>query len=156
MSLPKPQYTIWQAISAALALAMRATEEVRALSREPGPKGDPGPQGEPGFQIDEFFVDVENDRTFVFKFRRGEKVAEWGRATLPVQIYRGVFKFGQSYERGDTITWDNSTWHCNQPTNDKPGNGNKSWQLCARKGADGKDGKDGALPPRSTTPFGDK
>lgn len=44
-NLPAPRYSLWQAVSAALATALRALEEVRALSRQPGP---PGERGEPG------------------------------------------------------------------------------------------------------------
>lgn len=48
--VPTPQYTLWQCISTSLALSMRAIEEVRALSREPGPPGPEGPEGKRGLQ----------------------------------------------------------------------------------------------------------
>lgn len=50
-NLPVPRYSLWQAVSASLALASRTLEEVRALSRQPGPQGERGeigPQGERG------------------------------------------------------------------------------------------------------------
>ena len=43
--LPTPQYTLWECMAVVLAMATRALEEVRALSRQPGPQG---PQGVPG------------------------------------------------------------------------------------------------------------
>src|SRR5262245_66432371 len=45
---PKPSYTVWEAISASLALGMRALEEVRALARAPGPPGRDGEAGRDG------------------------------------------------------------------------------------------------------------
>lgn len=46
-SIPPPQYTLWECMGVALATAKRALEEVRALSRIPGP---PGPEGKEGKQ----------------------------------------------------------------------------------------------------------
>jgi hypothetical protein len=62
---------------------------------------------------------------------------------LPVMIYRSVFREGEEYERGDTVTWGGSLWHCNEDTREKPSDGSKSWQLAAKRGRDGKDGRDG-------------
>lgn len=156
-TLPAPRYSIWQAVSAALALATRALEETRALSREPGPKGDPGVPG--NFSPTDLSVELDRDRTVVIKYGRGDSIIEIGRMTVPFPIYRGAFHHGKKYERGDMITRNDSVWHCNEPTTEPPGsdtnNTNRAWQLAARKGANGKDGKD-LMPPRSTTPFGDK
>lgn len=58
---------------------------------------------------------------------------------LPVMIYRGVFKEGQAYGIGDTVTWAGSLWHCSAPTADKPGEGSADWTLAAKRGRDGKD-----------------
>ena len=41
-------YSLWQAVDAAVQLSVRAIEEVRALSRQPGPPGEPGKDGAPG------------------------------------------------------------------------------------------------------------
>jgi hypothetical protein len=46
-----PRYSLWQAMGAAVNLSIRAIEEVRALSRLPGPQGERGPKGDPG-QLD--------------------------------------------------------------------------------------------------------
>ncbi len=40
-----PRYSLWQAVSTAISVSMRAIEEVRALSRQPGPQGERGPAG---------------------------------------------------------------------------------------------------------------
>lgn len=66
--------------------------------------------------------------------------------TLPAMIYRGVFRDGEAYEQGDTVTWGGSLWFCNEPTTDKPLDGSKTWQLAAKRGRDGKDARDGGAP----------
>ncbi|CAM3407507.1 hypothetical protein BS639_17965 [Rouxiella silvae] len=60
--------------------------------------------------------------------------------SVPVLIYRGVFKNGEGYQPGDTVTWGGSLWHCDDETADKPGEiGSKGWTLAAKRGRDGKD-----------------
>lgn len=76
----------------------------------PGPPGDPGPPGKDGAD---------------------------GKAGL---TYQGVFVDGKSYELGDVTTWAGSTWHCNEATESKPGDGSKAWTLMVKRGRDGKDG----------------
>lgn len=67
------------------------------------------------------------------------------RKHFPVSIYRGVWKSG-IYEQGDNVTWGGSQWHCEEATEDKPGEaGSKGWRLsvkCGRNGKDGINGKD--------------
>ncbi len=59
---------------------------------------------------------------------------------IPAMIYRGVFKHGETYQHGDTVTWGGSLWHCDENTADKPGEvGAKGWTLAAKRGRDGKD-----------------
>ncbi|WP_412063985.1 hypothetical protein [Rhizobium sp. SYY.PMSO] len=111
--------------------------ETRALGPVVGKDGDPGRDG---FQLEEFDAAVMDDsRTVLLSFSRGdlEYKVELG---FPVMIYRGVYREGE-YERGDTVTWGGSLWHCDAPkTNAKPGEGSPDWTLCAKKGRDGKDG----------------
>lgn len=82
----------------------------------PGPPGDPGPPGKDG-------VD--------------------GKAGL---TYLGVYQDGKRYDVGELVTWAGSMWHCNEPTETKPGEGSKAWTLSCKRGRDGKDGKDAELP----------
>jgi hypothetical protein len=77
----------------------------------PGPPGDPGPPGKDGAD---------------------------GKPGL---TYQGVFQDGKRYDVGDVTTWAGSTWHCNEPTESKPGDGSKDWTLMVKRGRDGKDGK---------------
>ncbi len=69
-SLPKPQYTIWQAISASLAASLRALDEVRALSRLPGPQGERGEAGPDGRSVKTASIE---DGSLVLEFTDGHK-----------------------------------------------------------------------------------
>jgi hypothetical protein len=63
----------------------------------------------------------------------------------PTMAYKGVFAAGQTYERGEVVTWGGSMWHANTRTTEKPGEASmasRSWTLCCKKGSDGKDAKD--------------
>lgn len=62
------------------------------------------------------------------------------RFAVPVMVYKGIWKEG-AYTKGNTVTTGGSLWHCNKDTTDKPGT-SEAWQLCAKKGTDGRDGKD--------------
>ncbi|EFA2258665.1 phage portal protein, partial [Escherichia coli] len=62
--------------------------------------------------------------------------------SLPVMLYRGVFRAGETYHPGDTVTWGGSLWHCNSMTGDKPGEAHSSaWTLAAKRGRDAGGGK---------------
>lgn len=127
-----PAYSLWEAINAALAVGTKALEEVRTLARVPGPAGKDGL----GFEHMEFVQTGE--RNFMLRFTRGQELKEFP-FTVPAMIYRGIWREGQNCQKGDTVTWGGSLWHCNEPTNEKPGDGSKAWSLAAKKGRDGKD-----------------
>lgn len=83
----------------------------------PGPQGEPGPPGKDGVN---------------------------GTAGLS---FEGVYQEGKSYDFGHLVTWGGSSWHCNEPTTSKPGEGTKAWTLMVKRGRDGKDGRDAATVP---------
>lgn len=127
MPTPKPQYTIWQAISAALALATRALNEVRALARIPGPQGEKGEKGEAGFGFTDMTYDGE--RRITFKRFDDEKIF-----VMPILIDRGVWKLDKAYERGDCITSDGGLWIAQVDSQgEKPGF-SKGWRLAVKRG----------------------
>lgn len=109
-----------------------------------GEAGRDGSNGRDGFSLNHFDAEVmEDGRTLLLKFADETDVGFAVELAIPTMIYRGVFKDGQSYERGDMVTWGGSLWHCDDVTADKPGEGAKAWTLAAKRGRDGKDGKDG-------------
>jgi len=115
--------------------------EVKSLGSVVGKDGNPGRDGRDGFSLDEFDATLmEDGRTVLLSFDRAEQSfkVELG---FPVMLYRGVYKDDHAYERGDTVTWGGSLWHCDAETTEKPGEGSKAWTLCAKKGRDGKDGQ---------------
>lgn len=108
-----------------------------------GRDGEPGVAGKDGLGFDDLEILHDGERSFTFRLARGDAVKEW-HYSVPAQIYRGVHKDGERYERGDTATWGGSLYHCNEPTTEKPGGGSAAWTLVAKRGQDGKDGKPGA------------
>lgn len=122
--------------------------DVKALGRVEGRDGADGERGEAGFSLDDFDVSLKDDgRTLELSFVHGD-TAFVRELALPTMIYRGAYADGQNYEKGDTVTWAGSLWHCNGgesqgewtgATTEKPGDGSKSWTLAAKRGRDGKD-----------------
>jgi integrin beta 3 len=105
-----------------------------------GKDGRDGINGKDGLGVGDFDVAHDGERMFTLRWMNGEKKEE-RVFVVPCQIYRGVFKEGETYARGDTVTFGGSLWHCNGETADKPGDGAKSWTLAAKRGRDGADGK---------------
>lgn len=110
-NLPAPRYSMWQAISTALAIGQRAMEEVRALSREPGPQGEPGERGRDGL--------------------RGE---QGPAGKLPIVRTWS----DQIYYAGDVVGHDGATWQAQRDTARSPPH--EDWICLALAGRDGADG----------------
>lgn len=134
-NLPKPHYTLWQALAAALATAMKALEEVRALRREPGPPGEQGKPGKDAIGLGDIKLSYDGARKLTVALQAGTETKSFD-IDLPIPIYRGIYKADTSYELGDMVTFGGSCWHCNEDTQDKPGSGAKSWQLAVKQGRD--------------------
>lgn len=64
------------------------------------------------------------------------------RITTAAMVWRDVWTDGE-YLPGDVVTRDGSMWHCQCATRAVPGSGT-DWKLCVKRGANGKDGKDGS------------
>lgn len=108
---------------------------MKSLGFVQGKDGEPGKDGRDGFSLEGFDCEAIDERTVKLLFQRGD-VAHSYELTFPVPIYRGVFKDGTDYERGDMTTWAGSLWHCDEATKAKPGEG--PWTLATKKGRDGK------------------
>lgn len=99
--------------------------------------GEPGRDGQDGITPE--FMDAEFiGRTLRLTFGEGEraKAVEFQMATPE---YTGVFKEGETYERGDMVTWAGSCWHCDEPKGLKPGAPDSGWTLAVKAGRAGKD-----------------
>jgi hypothetical protein len=58
---------------------------------------------------------------------------------LPAVTYRGVYRDGDEYQPGSMVTFAGSTWHVNEVTRERPGEGSKAWTLAVKRGRDGRD-----------------
>lgn len=105
-----------------------------------GVDGKDGAAGVNGVGFDDLDEELrDGGRIIVHRYRRGNDCIEFEHKTA-FQIYRGVFKEGATYERGDTVTWGGSQWHCDEPsTTEKPDSPAKHWTLSTKRGRDGKD-----------------
>lgn len=111
----------------------RMLGEIKALwDAYPKPK-----DGTDGLGFDDMELLYDGERSVTLKFQRGEKVKELS-IDLPVLIDRGVYREGQTYTRGDGVTWGGSFWICQSETTDKPDAGTKTWRLAVKKGRDAK------------------
>lgn len=117
------------------------------LDGAPGAPGRDGRDGMDGLGFDDLTVDYDGERTIRCAFVQGDRRREFPPFVLPVAIWRGVYKAGESYQRGDLTTWSGSLWHCGEPTTSQPGQ-TKAWTLVAKRGADGKTGPAGPEGPR--------
>jgi integrin beta 3 len=90
-----------------------------------------------GLGFDDFEATFDGGKTVTLSFKQGERVKTFD-FILPIMVYRGVFKEGEKYTTGDTVTWGGSLWHCGEDTSDKPET-TKAWTLAAKRGRDGKD-----------------
>lgn len=114
--------------------------EMKMLGPIIGKDGAPGKDGRDGFSLDNFDVQPTDERTLELIFEQGDR-REIYELVFPVAVYRGVYKEGEGYVRGDMVTWGGSLWHCDAETKDKPGT--DDWTLACKKGRDGKDAKVG-------------
>ena len=85
-------------------------------------------------------ISMNGQRNFTVTVNRASGTSDKKAFDIPAMVYRGVFKSGNEYLPGDTVTWGGSLWHCDEQTQDKPGEtGSKGWTLAAKRGRDGRD-----------------
>lgn len=128
----------------ALEFERRASDLIqRCIDRIQKPKdGEPGKDGRDAFDLEDFHIELADDgRTLTLAWVRGEARVE-RRVVLPHVIYRGVHQQAKQYQRGDSVTFQGSTWIAMRDTNSKPET-DDSWRLATKRGRDGKDGQRG-------------
>lgn len=117
-----------------LTVALHAAQERIAVLETrapvPGPAGPAGKDGAPGLDGKDGAAGLH------------------GKDGLAGLSFEGVYQEGKGYDFGHLVTYAGSSWHCNEPTTTKPGDGSKAWTLMVKRGRDGKDGRDaeGGLP----------
>lgn len=120
-----------------LADALRGPEGNLILTMTDGSTRDLGPiNGRNGetFTLDDFDIEAIDERSVRMKFTKGNECHSFD-LEFPIPVYRGVWKAG-GYVRGDVVTWGGHMWHCDDPTEAKPGE--DGWTQCVKKGRDGR------------------
>lgn len=103
--------------------------------------GRDGVDGKDGLSAEDFAGEYVPDRGFVLRASRGEKVVEF---VLPYMVHRGFWADGKPVKAGESTTHDGALWIAKRDTIAKPCLENADdWILAARKGRDGKDGRNG-------------
>jgi len=107
-----------------------------------GKDGAPGLDGRDGLDgvgFDDMDLEVRDTGVYLV-WTKGEVIKE---ARLPVPMDMGVFKDGQTYQRGDGVTWGGQYWIASEEAAVKPdtSKAGKPWRLAVRRGRDGKDAK---------------
>lgn len=127
-----------------LELERRGMDQIqRCIDRIEKPKdGAPGKDGRDAFDLEDIHAELADDgRTLTLAWVRGEARVE-RQLTLPHVIYRGVHQQAKQYQRGDSVTFQGSTWIAMRDTSSKPET-DDSWRLAVKRGRDGKDGQKG-------------
>lgn len=125
----------------ALEFERRAQDTIqRALDKIVQPKD--GEPGRDGLGFDDLAVEYDGEKTITLKMQRGDVVKE-ANIVMPINIDRGIFKEGQSYTPGDSVTWGGSYWIAQRDTGAKPDSPDSGWRLAVKKGRDGKNGRNG-------------
>lgn len=108
---------------------------------EKGMDGAPGQHGKDAFDLDDIDLSLDQDgRTVRLRFMRGADVRE-KTVTLPTLLDRGVYKAGQSYEKGDGVSWGGSFFIAQKETTALPDQSDE-WRLAVKRGRDGNRGRD--------------
>ncbi|WP_208952550.1 phage gp6-like head-tail connector protein [Rahnella sp. ChDrAdgB13] len=84
-------------------------------------------------------VDISqaNEREFTITAQLASGTRTEKSFCIPVMIYRDIFKDGEKYLPGDSVTWAGSVWYCHAETSDKPGEpSSKGWKLAVKRGRD--------------------
>lgn len=61
---------------------------------------------------------------------------------IPFVVDKGIYRKGDSYLKGDGVTWARNFWIANEDTDSEPTAG-PVWRLAVKGGRDGKDGRNG-------------
>lgn len=104
-----------------------------------GSDGRNGKDGEHGISFDNVTGEYDAERGFVLTLSQGERKAEF---ILPYMVHKGFWREGMKVKAAESITHDGALWIAKRDNAAKPCLENADdWQLAARKGRDGVDGK---------------
>lgn len=105
----------------------RGSDGLNGRDGAPGERGERGEQGERGADGIATREEIEEIMEARFLDLQARTFAD---------IYREVYRSGQTYKRGEIATWDGSMWLAQVETMAKPGEG-ADWTLVVKRGRDG-------------------
>lgn len=111
-----------------------------------GIDGRNGVDGKDGAGFETWTTEYDNERQIILRSGSGDRVKEFS-FDLPIPIYRGRYKAGDVYRRGDEVTFGGNVFRALKETTSKPGESD-DWFIATNRGRDGRDGKDGAPGPQ--------
>jgi len=119
----------------------------------PGTDGVDGRHGVDGLSVDDFDFDFDPETRglTVTLSRDGAVVKTLTKTLRGLTIYKGVYQAGQTYTKGDQVTWAGGQWTALTETTAKPGEtvtASRAWLLSVKPGRDGKEGKTGPEGPQ--------
>lgn len=124
------------------ALVLTMTDgRAKTLGVVVGRDGADGKNGRDGIDFDKCVGHFDAERGYVLTFSAGETSAEH---VLPYMRHGGFWSEGKGAKAGESWTHDGALWIAKRETGAKPCLENREdWILAARKGRDGKDGRNG-------------
>jgi hypothetical protein len=138
---------------------MKSLPRIVGKDGAPGRDGRDGADGRDGTDGISFGIeDLESvgifdpdARTMTMRVSRDGKSKDVVFPNIVTPIYRGAYKSDRAYEIGDQVTYGGAQYIALVKTMRRPDEyaspTERDWQLCVKKGFDGKNGKDGAQGP---------
>lgn len=116
-----------------------AQKQIGADGRD-GRDGRDGKDGIDGIGFDDLKAEFDGERTVTLQFSAEGRNKAY-KFEIPAQIYKGVYKEGQKYSVGDTVTDNGSLWSCLKANDERPISATSGlWQLAVKHGSKGEKG----------------
>lgn len=91
----------------------------------------------------DFRIEHVSEREFEIVAIRSSGAESRKTFRMPIVLDAGIYREGQTYSKGDGVSWSGSFWVSQIDDNaTKPGESG-AWRMAVKRGRDGKDGKDG-------------
>ena len=98
-----------------------------------------GKPGRDAIPLDDFEIQLAEDgRTVKMALKRGEDVIERS-IKIPAILDRGVYKRGQSYEKGDGVSYGGSFWIAQKDAPEGVPGSSDDFRLAVKRGRDGRE-----------------
>lgn len=98
------------------------------------------PKPRDAFELETFDTRLDG-RTLTTSFKANGKTYEHS-VVLDYPMYHFIWNKDAQYAKSDMVTFDGSMWIATEANkNSKPGQYNKHWKLCVKRGRDGRDGQ---------------